>query len=53
MEFFLSTSPGTVNISRFCSRAHFAVMRAPDFSGASIIIVATDSPLIILFLAGN
>ena len=52
-EFLLKIEPGVANISRFCSKANLAVIRAPLFSGASITIVAKQSPLIILFRQGK
>ena len=44
---------GIVYNSLFWSIAHFAVINDPLVSSASIIIVAIDKPLIILFLVGK
>ena len=45
--------PGTANTSRFCSRAHLAVMRVPLYSAASTTSTPIDIPLMILFRIGK
>ena len=52
-EFLLVTFPGTANRSRFCSAAHRAVTRVPEFSLASTTRTATLSPLRIRFRRGK
>ncbi len=49
----LSIGPGTRKQPRPCSRAHDAVISAPDLAGASTTTVASVSPLMIRFRRGN
>ena len=52
-EFFEKILPGTAYTSLPCSSPKSAVIKLPLFSEASITIILSDNPLIILFLAGK
>jgi hypothetical protein len=52
-EFILKASQGIANKSLFNSKASLAVIRLPDFSFASIIIIQSDNQAIISFLIGK
>src|SRR5207302_8647637 len=52
-EFLLVTLPGTAKTSRFCSSAHRAVMRVPEYSAASTTSTAIDMPLMIRLRIGK
>src|SRR3989344_3317274 len=53
MEFFENTEPGMAKTSRFCSSASRAVIRAPDFSGASTTNAPRESPETIRLRSGK